>query len=135
MLDTNLTKVIENTIIEFNEWALKKPFTQKYALEDIKGVFTEKFKRNVKVTSYVIGDIFKPTLLSRLSVENGVITDINFDLPLRSSHTTANNNFVKDCNDALKNISLRSIAKDTPLQFETAIDLTIQSINQFKIKN
>ena len=51
MVDTTIKYALRETIIEFNEWAQKLSWV-KVDLNEIKGIFKNKFYKNLKSTEY-----------------------------------------------------------------------------------
>lgn len=137
MLDTSLVKAIENTAIEFNEWAWKKPLWQKMNINDIKGVFSEKLKRNVKSTTYVPNSsIFTPLIIKNISIQNSRIISLEF-MPGESSFpygmTSADRRFVDHCRNAVAMIDFGNLSTDVPVDLSMELNSVITSINNFKI--
>jgi hypothetical protein len=129
MLDTRLVFAIETTLNEFEEWAQKKPLWQKLGIAAIKGVFTEKLKRNVQATNYNVGNIFNPSLLGDFRVEEARICSILFH---KEPYCTGiASTFVDDCNTSLREIWLKG--RTLHKSFENSVEGSIIGIRDFKI--
>ncbi len=132
MTDTSLRTALELTIQEFNQWAADKPLWSKMSFPELKGVFTEKMKRNMKATdSRVTSSLFTPAILEYFLVENDRIRYMMFDP--KSVHLSYEKAFLADCNSELAKISFSMIGGGLGQGFITSLNSTIQSINHFKI--
>lgn len=129
MLDTRLITAIETTLFEFEEWAMIKPLWQKLSLNELKGIFTEKLKRNVKTTLYEPGNVFNPSLLGDFRVEEGRICSIKF--VQQAYCPSASKSFITDGNECLSQIWAKGRAFHKP--FEASIEGAIKGIKEFKI--
>lgn len=132
MTDTSLRTALELTIQEFNQWAADKPLWSKMSFPELKGVFTEKMKRNIRGTdSRVLPGMFVPGIIEHFFVENDKIRYMLFDP--KSVHLSYEKKFLEDCNSELARISFSMVGGGLGSSFITSLNSTIQSINHFKI--
>lgn len=129
MLDTRFKKALERSIVDFNEWSLKRNTYGQFPSNDVIGVFTDKLKRNMKENGYEFSNCFNPELISCLELENCIIKRLAFN-PLNWRWSPDVLQFAVNCNRTLREVDLRGLSS---LPFESQIRNIIASINDFRI--
>lgn len=143
-MDLYIKEALTATIFEFNKWMSERCSPINTSTDDIKGIFTEYFKRNCKKSeSYNnIVKFFKPNMLSSLLLNYNQISHISFCVP-NTYPSRIQREFINSCNIALSviNFPQREVrARETPtfhmspigIPFEKTINNIISSIHNFK---
>ena len=141
MITTDIKSALKETIKDFYEWSQKEKSGRKYTYIEIKGIFLNKLKSNLKSTSITYSN-YNRNIHNIIGVENfnfelveGKLRGLLFRITI--PHNKEHVDLINTLNLSIPLIDIQVIEdeRNFSVSFNEKVKQIINNINNFKIPN